>query len=406
MTKLRCLFSLLLLLGAAIGVNAGEDTAVVNNTKPDCDFGAVVFDLDFSGARINQCKKTGRKKYRLVTEPENRPINHSPWYAFRVFAGKGQKIQVFLNYAEHKHRYHPKVSSDGKTWVRLDPKNVKVLSDGERVRLTLDIGPEPLWVSGQEILDNDYYRQWIDRIDALPSMRASVLGESLEGRAIRKIETEQEGRKQYIALIGRQHPPEVTGAMAMKFFIERLLAGDDLAKKFRATYGILMVPNMNPDGVQNGHWRHNSAGMDLNRDWGPFRQPETRLMRDEFARFQKEDGPVLDIFLDFHSTKKDIFYTQPEGRVRHLPEFTRDWLGNIEDRIQQYLPDYEVIIKPGHNPDLSVSKTYINETFGIPAITFEVGDHTNRMFIQALSTVAAEEMMALLLSYQPSLDQG
>lgn len=382
------------------GCSVTPSDPLLNNIKPDCDFGTVVFDLDFPGARINDCKKAGANTYHLVTAPENRPINHSPWYAFQVSAEKQQAIEVYLRYAEHEHRYYPKTSNDGKSWARLSPENITVLSEGKRVRLDLDVGPEPLWVSGQEILDNSYYQERIDQIGALPFMQATVLGQSLEGRTIRKIESNDEGQRHYIALIGRQHPPEVTGAIGMKFFVDRLLANDDVANKFRSTYGLLIVPNLNPDGVENGHWRHNSSGLDLNRDWGPFTQPETQLMRDEFSRFKEENAPSLDLFLDFHSTNRDVFYTQPEGKVGRLGEFTSDWLKNIENRIQQYQPDYQVGVQPGHNPDLPVSKTYMNETFDIPAITFELGDHTDRQFIQVLSVVAAEEMMKLLLSYQ------
>ena len=44
-----------------------------------------------------------------------------------------------------------------------------------------------------------------------------------------------------------------------------------------------VVPLANPDGVEQGHWRHNAQGVDLNRDWDRFQQPETRALRDEFG---------------------------------------------------------------------------------------------------------------------------
>lgn len=36
---------------------------------------------------------------------------------------------------------------------------------------------------------------------------------------------------------------------------------------------------MNPDGVDNGHWRHYAGGIDLNRDWANFNRPETRAVK-------------------------------------------------------------------------------------------------------------------------------
>ena len=68
-----------------------------------------------------------------------------------------------------------------------------------------------------------------------------------------------------------------------------------------------MIPNMNPDGVEHGFWRHNMGGIDLNRDWGPFTQPETVLVRDQLDRFVQTGSPQLSLFLDFHSTDRDVF---------------------------------------------------------------------------------------------------
>ena len=39
---------------------------------------------------------------------------------------------------------------------------------------------------------------------------------------------------------------------------------------------VIVYPLMNPDGVDEGHWRHNTGGIDLNRDWAHYNQPETR----------------------------------------------------------------------------------------------------------------------------------
>ena len=58
-------------------------------------------------------------------------------------------------------------------------------------------------------------------------------------------------------MIGRQHPPEVTGAIAMHSFIDTVLADTDLARQFRDRFKLAIVPLMNPDGVAAGHWRHN-----------------------------------------------------------------------------------------------------------------------------------------------------
>ena len=74
-----------------------------------------------------------------------------------------------------------------------------------------------------------------------------------------------------MAIVGRQHPPEVTGSMALMEFVETIVGASDLAKEFRQSFRTIVIPLMNPDGVAAGNWRHNLNGVDLNRDWGPFR---------------------------------------------------------------------------------------------------------------------------------------
>ena len=86
-------------------------------------------------------------------------------------------------------------------------------------------------------------------------------------------------RRAYYSLF-RQHPPEVSGYRSFLYFFNRLMDSDELAQNFRSNFHIIAYPMLNPDGVEQGHWRHNSKGIDLNRDWEYFRQPETRSVRD------------------------------------------------------------------------------------------------------------------------------
>ena len=49
-----------------------------------------------------------------------------------------------------------------------------------------------------------------------------------------------------------------------------------MSHDFLTKYRILAFPIMNPDGVDLGHWRHNAGGIDLNRDWSKYHQPEIK----------------------------------------------------------------------------------------------------------------------------------
>ena len=61
--------------------------------------------------------------------------------------------------------------------------------------------------------------------------------------------------------------------MAMQEFVRSVLGNTRLAVDFRKEFEIIIVPMLNPDGVDEGNWRHNAGGVDLNRDWDLFVQP-------------------------------------------------------------------------------------------------------------------------------------
>ena len=84
-----------------------------------------------------------------------------------------------------------------------------------------------------------------------------------------------------------------------------------------------------------------------------------------------------------------------------MPEFTDLWLAQVQERMTQSYPDYQVEIVPGYNAESAVAKNWISEVFGVPAITVEYGDETPRATITELSVISAEEMMTLLLRLEP-----
>lgn len=368
-----------------------------------CDLGDIRIETGFPGARADACYRQAKDRVAVLVMPEDKDVNPSAWFAFRITSDRPRRIAATLVYGERKHRYWPKTSVDGRTWERLPARFVAVAEDGRSATLWLDVGPAPVWVAAQEVWDGERYDDWLRSLSGRGGATVSTLGWSAQRRPIRALSSVA-GRAGAgtIVLVGRQHPPEVPGAFAFESFVETLLDGSDLSQRFRSAYSIVAVPNLNPDGVALGHWRENAGGMDINRDWGPFSQPETRLMRDLLAALGQDKSRRPRVFLDFHATREDVFYTQRDEDPVEPPLFERHWLGCL----QQRMPGYEVNRKPGHNPDLFTAKTWVYKAYGIPSVTFEIGDETPRELIGTLAHQAAMAMMEVLLAEDPRTVTG
>lgn len=415
-----------------------------------CSDGSSTIDSDFAGSAMAGCQVVSDGHYRLLIRQEDRNVtNCSAWYAFRVQSAVESKILVDLDYESCGHRYRPKLwlaSADdeactrsgneerrglfarlgklisrqrgdcstqqndtplpGATWTPLDAQTYSVenTGDGEipQARLALTAGPAPRIVSSQELLLPDDYRVWFGKIEQSGKIRRSELGRSLEGHEIELLEipaTEQFARGQLV-VVGRQHPPEVTGALALFAFVERLLEDDDLARRYRARFTTNLVPLLNPDGVLRGHWRHSRGERDLNRDWGPFTQPETRLVRDMMEAMEADPTRDIRFFMDFHSTGRDVLYTLDKELTTNPPGFMDAWVADYQARLQ----GYDVAEQPGHNPQSTVSKAWTFERFGIPSVTYEIGDETDRDLIRKLGRAAAETTMTQLLANDSPAD--
>ena len=357
---------------------------------------------EFNGARLNGILQREDTLIAWVT-PENAPINPSPWYAFKIWAAEPQEVYLKLTYQDAKHRYFPKLSHDGLQWTSLDSADYEEFNKGdedfgigslpEYVRLRLDVGPDTLWVAGQELQASEHVFAWMDSIAQSSFVNTETFGQSRMGKPMRAMQiTEAKKKDKMVLVISRQHPPEVTGYLAMKSFIETLAGDSKLARRFRKEYTVYAVPLMNPDGVDMGHWRHNAGGIDLNRDWGQRYHPETQAVKDLMdEKLSSTDGKLY-FGIDFHSTWDDIYYTLDSTVVTHTPGLMAEWLSSIEGAIPNY-----VVNSKGNISSAGVSKNFMYNEYGAESLVYEVGDNTARPFVRKKGEIAAEQLMMLLL---------
>ena len=347
---------------------------------------------DFAGARRGQCDVLARNHVRvsIVAEDEGE-INPSPWFAFKLLPNAPGTAIISLGYVGDTHRYLPKISHDGQNWSAVDSEQYRILHDGRLVRIEVSLNDDPVWIAAQELMMPDMYDAWNREMAATAGVKLKLLGQSLEQRPIHYLVSESASRD-VLFLVGRQHPPEVSGAFAFFAFTETVLADTELARDFRDRFQIIAIPMLNPDGVVAGHWRHNRGGTDLNRDWGMFSQPETQAVGQLLDELDAA-GRRISVFLDFHSTKKNLIYIPEKGAASTSPGFFRRWLTRAGPRLENYPVTGEV----SSTKDPGIGKNYIYHRYGIPAATYEVGDETDRQSTRQAGVVLAEELMKLML---------
>lgn len=354
----------------------------------------ITADNEFDGARLNNFTKENDSIFVATILPENEPINPSAHYAFRVSSDKKRIINIKLNYPTATHRYWPKLSNDGKNWKPIDSTNFKLIDSAKNAMLTLAIDKNKLWIAAQELNTSTDAKNWAKNLANHKDVRFKTVGKSKLNRDLIALDiyNGEVKKKETIVILSRQHPPEVSGYMAMQAFVEEIVKDNRLANDFRKKYRVLVYPMLNPDGVDLGHWRHNSGGIDMNRDWAYYRQQEIKTIVNNIVDVTNNSKNNVILGIDFHSTQTDLYYTFTDDMHPTIYPFKDYWIKAIDDALPNYTPDD----RPYAIGD-PISKGWFYLQFKAESITYEIGDETPRDFIKLKAEVAAREMMKLLI---------
>lgn len=357
----------------------------------------------FEGARLNDFYALNDSTFEIYIEPENSPINNSPWYAFSIWSDTARTALLRLNYNNASHRYVPKISINDSLFS-ID-QNATIYDSAEKaLEFKIQLAPEPKTISAQVITNSEYYENWLSKVTDNSFSSLTEIGKSKLGNSIKELtidEVEKGKDAGVLILLSRQHPPEVSGFLASQYFIEELVSDSKLATEFRSEFIIRAFPLINIDGVLNGHWRHNAAGVDLNRDWENFNQPETQAVRD--ALFPILNTPSKKVYygIDFHSTNENIFYPIEESVQTFPDNLTQRWFSFVE----KDNPDIKFVSEE-FDTSSPISKNWIYKTFGADAVTYEVADEMPRKDIEQVSKSAVQSLMKLLLEEKKRSDKN
>ena len=198
-----------------------------------------------------------------------------------------------------------------------------------------------------------------------------------------------------VLVLCRQHGDEPAGTEALLGLVHRAADGDAALRVKLHSVALYVVPMVNPDGAEQGT-RVNAAGADLNRDWGPFTQPETRAVRDAAHLIQPQ------IVLDAHNWDNSDEYNldcvegtramlSPMGRLTHSVQ-----LGAVQGLRAQGYQVHPTAFGPDADPRLAhryftaqgVLSLLVETHSGSP---FDAADFVRRqqMYVELIENIAA-----------------
>lgn len=372
------------LILVSLGWLAACATAPVQESS-DCTHGAVRLLGGYDSAPASPCRRggPGEADFELVIEPEAEPINPSPWYAFTL-EGEPGTYQVALTYAAARHRYAPWVREGDEAWIRLPDRHVSLGPDGRDAVFTLTLDAAPLQVAAQPLYTLADYEALEQR---WPGAWRTI-GHSVEARALRALVLEPlEGSQDWVLLLGRQHPPEIPGAWALDAFVDEALRQRE-AGRWRS--GLIIVPLLNPDGVEAGYWRLNENRVDLNRDWRARTQPEVQAVFDLLRTLELTPGD-LELVVDFHTTRSELVYLpQAEELSPETNARLEAWLTGMEAA-----GVFDALEPTPTSPRRRISaKSVFTDDWRTVAVTWEAGDNTPPALVRDHARRAAQQWAA------------
>lgn len=344
-----------------------------------------------AGSQLAEVSPPG-DSVRVRIVPEAEPINPSPWYALSITAERSTDLDLVLDYGRYRHRYRPWISRTDGGWELVADDRVSLVGDGEQARIRLVVSAGDTVVAAQPIVDGGVYEAWYEAWFAHnPGLVRETVGQSSDGRdldAFTLLADEPRSDRPLLIILGRQHPPEVTGAFALDGFVQAALRQSANAS---LPFDLVILPLLNPDGVALGYWRMNTSGLDLNRDWLLRGEAETQAAWTYLQSLGLEDRDRV-VMIDFHSTRSDRLYLDQYGAGDWRGGLLDAWLADIRNRGGDATPEPRVTQSEGGNTAKAV---FANE-IGALALTWETGDNT---LPAAASDAGATGFDALMASW-------
>jgi hypothetical protein len=213
------------------------------------------------------------------------------------------------------------LSEDGRTWRAVETDSLP----GNRVQLHVEMTSSTLYVARIEPYRLSDLQKMIAHLPSDPRVRVTRIGKTVGGRDLEVIRIGEPMLARYRVFVrARAHPWESGSSWVAQGLIQRLLRGDEQARRFLRVYALYILPMANKDGVALGRTRFNLDGKDLNRNWDkpadPQLSPENAALEVWLQSMIKE-GHVPSLAIELHNDGGGLLHISrpPVPRLdRHL----------------------------------------------------------------------------------------
>ena len=273
---------------------------------------------NFEGSNITTLSKKAKNgKIKINLKIKKEPYKTGTkrkfqnWFYFKVSSVKQKTIEYEIhdvnNYDDDWKGFNVCYSYDNIHWKRTKT-SIKTKKNKANISWKFKSNNDSVWFA--------YYPPYSFEKVKQTYKGYKTIGRSEKNRPIlmKKIGT----GKTKVWIISGQHPGETVNMWVLEGFLERLSQKKSLLNK--CTFFI--VPCLNPDGKAMGHWYLNAKGVNLNRDWGPFKSKETQSIRRQFLKHG------FDLVIDLHGD---------EGANRHFLAHSPKKKHPLHDEINQSL---------------------------------------------------------------------
>ena len=296
---------------------------------------------------------------KIKDEPYKREVKRKfqNWFYFGANSVKDTNVQYTIrdvnNYDNDWKGFNACYSYDNVNWKRVKTI-VKTQKKKTNISWKFKSTEDKVWFA--------YYPPYpFTRVQKLFG-KSKIIGRSERGRPIYMEKVGKGDTKVWI--ICGQHPGETINSWILEGFMEKLEERKSLYKK----YTFFVVPCINPDGKEMGHWYTNAKGVNLNRDWLDFKAKETQVVKKQFLKYG------FDLVIDLHGD---------EGANKHFlahsPKKKHPSHDEINERLNKKNKNFQLknyYIKNGHNQTLA--NTLDEFTTGITvegAMKHKLGKH-------------------------------